>query len=136
MYFENTFNFLQYVLSLVILGGSLIFLFFIMRSSIISRVYEVGVYRALGVKKSNVYRLFISEIVLISFFSSLLGVIAASIFIIQVNKVAGMELISYPWYISAISVISLFICNLVIGLIPVFTLLQLTPSQILSKYDI
>ncbi len=135
-YYEQTFDIFQYIMSLVILGGSLIFLYFIMRSSLISRVYEVGVYRALGVKKANVYRLFTSEIILISIFSSLLGVIASSIFIQQVNKVAGMELFEYPWFISFISIAFLFLCNLGIGIIPVYSLMKLTPSQILSKYDI
>ena len=135
-HYEQVFDIFQYIISIIILAGSLIFLFFIMRSSLISRVYEIGVYRALGVKKGNVYRLFISEIVLISLFSSLLGVIAASIFIAQVNDIAGLVLIEYPWFIGVGSVAFLFLCNLIIGLIPVLTLLRLTPSQILSKYDI
>ncbi|MGD9605476.1 MAG: ATP-binding cassette domain-containing protein [Bacilli bacterium] len=135
-HYEMVFDIFQYIISIIILVGSLIFLYFIMRSSLISRVYEVGVYRALGVKKSNVYRLFVSEIVLISIFSSLIGVIASSIFIAQVNNIAGMDLIEYPWFISVVSLVFLFFCNLIIGLIPVATLLRLTPSQILSKYDI
>ncbi|MGD9887009.1 MAG: ATP-binding cassette domain-containing protein [Bacilli bacterium] len=135
-HYEQVFDIFQYIISIIILAGSLIFLFFIMRSSLISRVYEIGVYRALGVKKGNVYRLFISEIVLISLFSSLLGVIAASIFIAQVNDIAGLVLIEYPWFIGVGSVAFLFLCNLIIGLIPVLTLLRLTPAQILSKYDI
>ncbi|HBP25659.1 MAG TPA: hypothetical protein DD618_01730 [Acholeplasmatales bacterium] len=135
-YTDMTFNIVQYVISLVILGASLIFLYFIMRSSLISRVYEVGVYRALGVKKGNVYRLFVSEIVLISLFTSLLGVVAATLFIVRVNSLAPIEIIYYPWYVSFISLGFLFGCNLLIGLLPVFTLLRLTPSEILTKYDI
>ena len=135
-YTDMTFNIVQYVISLIILGASLIFLYFIMRSSLISRVYEVGVYRALGVKKGNVYRLFVSEIVLISLFTSLLGVVAASLFIARVNSLSPIEIIYYPWYVSFISLGFLFGCNLLIGLLPVITLLRLTPSEILTKYDI
>ncbi len=135
-YTDVTFNIVQYVISLIILGASLIFLYFIMRSSLISRVYEVGVYRALGVKKGNVYRLFVSEIVLISLFTSLLGVVAASLFIVRVNSLSPIEIIYYPWYVSFISLGFLFGCNLLIGMLPVITLLRLTPSEILTKYDI
>ncbi|HQC74978.1 MAG TPA: FtsX-like permease family protein, partial [Bacilli bacterium] len=135
-YYEGVFDIFQYIFSIIILASSLIFLYFIMRSSLIARVYEIGVYRALGVRKSNVYRLFVSEIVLITLFSSLIGVIVASIFIVQVNKIAGMVLIEYPWFVGVASIIFLFICNLLIGLSPVIHLLRSTPSQILSKYDI
>jgi len=135
-YKSYTFSIVQYTFSIIILLASLIFLYFIMRSSLISRVYEVGVYRALGVKKSNVYRLFTSEIILVTLFTSVVGVFMVAFLINEVNRISPIELIYFPWYVSIVSITFLFACNLLVGLIPITNLLRLTPSQILSKYDI
>lgn len=131
---EINFNYELYITSLVILTASLIFLYFLMRSSLISRIYQVGVYRALGVKKLNVYKLFLSEILIITLLTSMVGVLAATIFINKVNSI--FPVIFYPWYVSAVSIIFIFGVNIMIGLLPVYSLLRLTPSEILSKYDI
>jgi ABC-type lipoprotein export system ATPase subunit/ABC-type antimicrobial peptide transport system permease subunit len=128
------YNYGMYIVSLIILSSSLLFLYFIMRSSLISRIYEVGVYRALGVKKSNVYKLFFTEVLLITVFTSFLGVLIISLIINKIN--AQMQVVFYPWYVSILSLLFVFICNVIVGLVPVNRLLRLTPSQILSKYDI
>lgn len=131
---EINFNYELYITSLVILVASLIFLYFLMRSSLISRIYQVGVYRALGVKKTNIYKLFLSEILIITLLTSMVGVLAASIFINKVNSL--FPVIFYPWYVSVVSIIFILGVNIMIGLLPAYHLLRLTPSEILSKYDI
>jgi len=132
----NNFRIEENIFSIILLIVSFIFLYFIMRSSLISRVYDVGVYRALGVKKSNVYRLFTSEIILMTLLTSVIGVLLISYLIIRVNNFSPVQLIHFPWYVSVLTILFIFACNLVVGLIPIFNLLRLTPSQILSKYDI
>ena len=73
-------------MSLIIISASLVFLYFLMRSRLIARVYEVGVYRALGVNKANVYKIFISEILVLTGISALLGIGFVTWFITEANK--------------------------------------------------
>ena len=131
---EKTMNRELFISSLVILVASLVFLFFLMRSSMISRIYQIGVYRALGVKKSNVYKIFFVEILIITLITAVLAILIVSVFINQANNF--IELIYYPWFIAPLSLGFMLVVNLFVGLIPINNLLRLTPSQILSKYDI
>ncbi|MDD4388648.1 MAG: ATP-binding cassette domain-containing protein, partial [Bacilli bacterium] len=135
-YYTYNFSFTEYSFSLVILAASLLFLYFLMRSSLIKRIYEVGVYRALGVKKTNVYRLFLSEIIVLTLITSTIGIIITSYIIDKVNNLSPYELIYYPWYIPVVSFIFIFAVNVLTGMLPVISLLRNTPAQILSKYDI
>ncbi|MFI3329379.1 MAG: ABC transporter ATP-binding protein/permease [bacterium] len=121
------------VLSVVLIITSLIFLYFIMRSSLISRVYEIGVYRALGITKKDIRKIFSSEILLISLFSSFIGYIIAILLISNVGGALGLSL-HYLLWIPILILIMLL--NILIGLKPINSLLKLTPSEIGSKYDI
>lgn len=123
-----------FISSIVVLSASLIFLYFLMRSSMMSRIYQIGVYRALGIRKSNIYRIFFTEILIITLITALIGIFLVSIVVNKVNEI--IEVIYYPWFIAPISLLFIFIVNAIVGLLPVNTLLRLTPSQILSKYDI
>lgn len=120
--------------SIVILIASSLFLYFLMRSSLFSRIYEVGVYRALGISKFNLYKMFFTEIFLITFITSFFGVLGVSLFVIQANKLG--ELIFFPFYIPLISFGAFLLINTFVGLLPVNKLLRLFPAEILSKYDI
>jgi putative ABC transport system permease protein len=136
-HYAQNFSVRRYIFSLVIFAASLFFIYFLMRSSLIRRVYEVGVYRALGIKKSNVYRLFFSEIVVLTLATSTFGVLATTYIVNRINALAKpIELIYFPWHIPPLSMIFIFLVNTVTGMLPVFSLLRKTPAQILSKYDI
>ena len=63
----------------VVLGASSLSFYFILRSSWISRIYEVSVYRALGVKKNDIFRSFIVEIFVITSISTLIGYVLATL---------------------------------------------------------
>lgn len=112
---------------------SLIFLYFIMKSSIQSRTYTIGIYRSLGVSKLNILILFLIEIGLITILSSLIGVIIFSIVISRINAIN--YIIYYPVYVPLLTFLIIYILNSIIGILPVFPVLRKTPSQILSKFD-
>ena len=63
-------NKIPLVTAIVILTISIIEMFFIIRTSYLSRIKEVGIYRAIGVKKKDIYTMFIGEIIAITTLSS------------------------------------------------------------------
>lgn len=59
------------IVGLVMLAISLIEILLMTRSSFLSRIKEVGIYRAIGVKKTDIYKMFLGEIFAITTVSSL-----------------------------------------------------------------
>lgn len=125
------------IFSLITLIATAIMYFLVIRSNLLSRIYEISVYRALGVSKGDIRKMFITEIVIISALTSIVGYLAmtAILYRIQILSADYMDLI----YISPLSIIGgivlIFTVNIVSGLIPVSNLISKTPAEILSKYD-
>ncbi len=125
------------IFTFVVLSASAISYFFIIRSSLLSRIYEVSVYRALGVTKGDIRKIFTTEIVLITTITSIVGYLGTTLIMYRIQLLAEdyMDLI----YISPLSIISgiivIYTINIISGLIPVSNLLLRTPAEILSKYD-
>lgn len=121
----------------VILVISLIEMFLMMRSSFLSRVKEVGIYRAIGVKKSDIYKMFIGEVFAITTLASMPGLILMAYILKVLSTIKylnGLFLINPMTVI--ISIILVYGFNLIVGLIPVFNTIRKTPAQILSRHDL
>ena len=119
----------------VILAISLIEIFLIVRSSFLSRVKEIGIFRAIGVKKSDIYRMFSGEIIAITTLVSVPGVIFMY-YIIEAIKDLPFMNFKMNITITLLAIIFIYIFNLLVGLLPVFKVLRKTPAQILSRQDL
>ena len=111
--------------------------FFIMRSSFMSRIREVGILRAIGVTKKNLIFRFAVETALLLLLTTVPGYLLSAWF---VGSLAGAPFISEIFYFPLWLGVSLFVLllavSLLCGVLPAHTLLRKTPSEILSKYDI
>ena len=122
----------------IIMLISLAEMFLMLRSSFLSRIKEVGTLRAIGLKKSDIYKMFIGEILVITFITAVPG--------IAVMYFALTKLVNVTYYlegsymvtpaIAAITFAIILAFNLLAGLIPVFTTMRKTPAQILARSDI
>lgn len=127
----------QLIFTVVVLGSSLLFMYFIMRSSLFSRVYEIGVYRAIGVTRRDIYKIFICEITIITILTSFIGWLLTSVIIFKaLSKITFMVHFYYPVHVGILTLLAIYGFNLLNGLLPVYMLLRRTPAQILTKYDI
>jgi len=126
------------MITIFLIGGGLLAFYFVMRSSMISRIYEISVYRALGVRKYEIYSSFSVEIVLITTISSLIGYILMAILLNAVSSSPISAFINFKvdFFIISFGVLFVYLSNLLIGLLPMGLLLRKTPSQIISSYDI
>ena len=111
--------------------------YFVMRSSFMSRIREVGILRAIGVTKRNLIFRFAVETALLITLTMALGYILSAWFI---GTLSGAALFSTLFYFPLWMAVGLFavICAaaMVFGVLPAWMLLRRTPSEILSKYDI
>ena len=107
------------------------------RSSFLSRIKEVGIYRAIGVKKSDIYKMFFGEIIAITTMASIPGLIGAAYVLYKLSTIGPMS--SYFMinpFIIVVSIICMYLFNLVVGLLPVFNTIRRKPAQILARHDL
>ncbi len=121
----------------VVLVIAIMIIYFSMRSFAIKNIYEIGVYRANGVSKGSIIFIYGLEIMIISFFSTIVG---SFIFYLLMNFISEIPVLMGNFGISfvnfLISSFGLFAINILVGILPILLYMRLTPSEILSKYDI
>lgn len=125
------------VVAVVMLVISLIEIVLMMRSSFLSRIKEVGIYRAIGVKKSDIYKMFTSESFAISTIASVPGVLFIGYCI---HVLSDINYVSRNFtmniYVIVLCILLMYFFNIVVGLIPVFNTMRKTPAQILARHDL
>ena len=121
----------------IILAISLVEIYLMMRSSFLSRIKEVGIYRAIGVKKSDIYKMFMGESIAITSTASLLGIAFMSYIINCIRQVSIFsKMFVLNFNVIALSVILVYAFNILVGLLPLYWVLRKTPAQILSRHDL
>ena len=121
----------------IIIIISLIEIFLMIRSSFLSRVKEVGIYRAIGVKRRDIYIMFSGEIIAITCLASIPGILFSTYVISLLTKISYLKsmLLINP-IIVGYSILLVFIFNLIVGLVPIYNTLRKRPAEILSRTDI
>ena len=121
----------------VILVISLVEIYLMVRSSFLSRIKEVGVLRAIGVKKTDIYRMFLGEILAITTCAGMPGIILMTYILKAISQV---PYISRMYVVNGltigISVLIVYAFNIIVGLMPLFKVLRKTPANILARHDV
>lgn len=125
------------IFAFIIMLVSLVEIYLIVRSSFLSRIKEVGIFRAIGVKKTDIYKMFMGEIIAITTIFSMLGVIFMTYIIKELVK---LPIVGKDYYIDTPTVILvvlfIYAFNILVGLLPVINTMRKTPAKILSRSDI
>lgn len=125
------------IFSGIILLISVIEIFLMIRSSFLSRIKEVGILRAIGVKKLDIYKMFSGEILAITIIASTPGILLMSYILKELSSVSMLSsVIVMNLYTLVISIILVLFVNLLFGLIPVFRTIRKRPASILSRTDL
>ena len=125
------------VMAGVILAISFIEIFLMIRASFLSRIKEVGVYRAIGVKKRDIYKMFSGEIIAITTIASIPGMLFMFLIISRVIKMSAFqEMFMLNPGVMLVCLIIIFGLNVVFGLTPVWRTIRKTPAAILARTDI
>ena len=135
-------NQLSTIQAFLLVGGiiiiiSIIEVFLMMRASFLSRIKEVGTLRAIGVKKSDIYRMFTGEIIAITCVASIPGWLLMSYITYKLQKVSyvGEMFVCNPQTM-LLSLVMIFFFNLLFGLLPVMHTLIKRPAAILARTDV
>lgn len=124
--------------SAVLIGFSMVGFYFVIRSSLISRIYEVSVYRALGVKKNDIFASFLIEIFVLTTISTFIGYVIATLGLSKLSQgfIGEFNFFTVNVLTFVLGLIVAYVINILAGMFPIYLLLKKTPAQILSQYDI
>lgn len=113
-------------------------MYFIMRSVLMSRIKEVGIYRAIGVSKKNLIFRFFIEATVLMLLTVFVGYLIASFFIWVCMHISSLisSVFFYPLWLASADLLVLTVLCIVCGVLPIMSLLRKTPAEILSKYDV
>ena len=121
----------------IILGISLIEIYLMIRSSFLSRIKEIGVLRAIGVKKTDIYRMFLGEILAITTCASLPGIALMAYILKSVSQIPYVDRMFVINIVTVgLSIILVYAFNIVVGLMPLNKVLRKRPARILARHDL
>lgn len=125
------------IFAFIIMLVSLVEIYLIVRSSFLSRIKEIGIFRAIGVKKTDIYKMFFGEIFVITSIFSMIGVIFMTYILKQLSNI---PFIANNYYMDTnvfiLIVLFIYVFNILVGLLPVINTIRKTPAKILSRSDI
>ncbi len=122
----------------VILAVMSVCMYFIMRSAMMNRIREIGIYRAIGVSVKNLVFLFAVETAVLVVLTVFVGYLLSSGFVwlcLAASSLVG-SIFYYPAWLAFGVLLVLFLIAAFCGMIPILLLTRKTPSAILAKYDI
>jgi len=121
----------------VVIGIAALGFYFVIRSSLTKRQYDIAIMRAIGVYKRDIFRAFTVEILILTTVSTMIGYFLGTYaFSLLSNSLLGELNFFKVTFLSVIGgAIVAYIINIIAGLLPVWRLLRKTPAHILSQYD-
>ncbi|MBR2010293.1 MAG: ABC transporter ATP-binding protein/permease [Clostridia bacterium] len=113
-------------------------MYFIMRSSLMNRVREIGIWRAIGVSRRNLAFRFLVEALVLTVLTVFVGYLVSSIFVYACMSLTPLmaEIFFYPIWLALGVLLVLIAVSLLCGTLPILLLLRKSPAEILAKYDI
>lgn len=125
------------IMGLIILAISIIEIYLMMRASFLSRIKEVGIYRAIGVKKTDIYKMFLGEVIAIT---TIAGIPGFALMAYIAKKLSTISTFQYTFLltptVALIAIGVIYLANIFFGLLPVAKVLLKTPAAILSRTDV
>ena len=125
------------IMAAVIFLISIIEIYLIMRASFLSRIKEVGVYRAIGMKKIDIYKMFIGEISAITTIGSMPGFVFMCYILYKLTGIGSLaDQYMFNLFVVIFGIVVIYGVNLIFGLLPVWRTVRKTPAEILARTDI
>ncbi len=122
--------------SITVIIFVLVEIFFVLRTSLLSRVKEIGIYRSIGVRKLDIYKMFLGEVFTLVSVGALTGAIGAYAIFARLNR---YPIIYNDFMINPITFIStllvLYLATSIVTVIPVYFIIRKYPAQILTRKD-
>ena len=126
------------LITIAILFISAVIVFFSMKSYSIKNIYDIGVYRAIGINKRSIAFVYALQIFIISLKTTLVGGLICFALTQIISGVPFINAASFAisFDLFLVCTLGLILFNVLVGTLPVVLCMRLTPSKLLTKYDI
>ncbi len=128
------------VLTIVLLVICGIYTFFTMKSKMLQDIYQIGVERELGRKRSSIIFIYIVKSFVTVTLTMVIGYIISTVIYsyiaIKLNSFDMSMTLLHNNITTYLMLLLMYIVGIFFGILPVLTLLRKTPAQIVAKYDI
>ena len=125
------------IVASILLIISIIEIFLMVRASFLSRIKEVGIYRAIGTKIIDIYKMFLGEILVITTIASMPGLILMSLILKELTNIQALSnLFLIDYRVIVLSIIVIYILNIIMGLLPIYRVIRKNPAEILARNDV
>lgn len=138
--FNQMIDILTYVLSgiaAISLVVSAIMIIVVMYISVVERTKEIGIIKAIGARRKDIRRIFVSEAFLIGFFSGAIGLVAAYFLgkgiNIMSNKLFGLNLVLIKKPYAVLGVVVSIVISTLAGVMPANKAAKLDPVESLRR---
>lgn len=111
-------------------------LYFIIRSNLFSRIDEIKVYRALGVKRFEIVKIYLVEVIVLTTATSLIGFLITMYIIIKNDFLGNINMVMYSPIQIALAILFMYTFNIIFGTLPVGVLLRKTPAAIIASAEV
>jgi putative ABC transport system permease protein len=127
----------SYSTTLIIIGFAGLGFYFVIRSSLLKRQYDISIKRAIGVYQQDIFSAFMIEVLILTTISTLIGYILGTygIYLLSQTVIGDFNLFKVTWPSVLLGIVLSYALNLFTGLLPVVNLLKKTPAKMLSEYD-
>jgi ABC-type antimicrobial peptide transport system permease subunit len=124
----------QFISTVTLFVISMFLLYFTIKSNALQRAQELTVYRLMGITRSSIFLAFILEVILITSYTVLPTVLLLSSVMKFIAVIPSLQVvIVYPWYSVGLLLAFIYAANIIVGLIPVYSVLRLPPAQLAAK---
>jgi ABC-type lipoprotein export system ATPase subunit/ABC-type antimicrobial peptide transport system permease subunit len=131
---NSTYRKARLIVTFVIFTLSLLMLFFTMKSNAMKRVQEISVYRLMGITGGSILASFLLELLILTSCTVLPVVLILSGAIRYVAGIPSLQLnIIYPWTAAGFLIAFLYAVNIIVGIIPVYSLVKLPPARMVKQ---
>lgn len=121
-------------LFIVLLSG--IGVLFMMRSSMLSRLHDMGVMRALGMPSRKLKQAFALEVTVLTVMTTLVGYLIGILLVLRTENVTVLTYMVYMNGITALlGALFLMVSNVLFGMISISRLTRIAPADLFRRYD-
>ena len=127
----------QTIFTVIIVAAGLTWLslYFIIRSNLFSRIDEIKVYRALGVRWFEIVKIFAVEVFVLTTISTVVGYIITTIYMGNMDIFKSLNMVTSTLPSSLLAILIIYVFNLLFGTLPVILLMRRTPAGIIAQAE-
>jgi len=127
----------QTIFTVIIVAAGLTWLslYFIIRSNLFSRIDEIKVYRALGVRWFEIVKIFAVEVFVLTTISTVVGFILTTIYMGNMEIFKNLNVVTSTLPSSLLVILIIYVFNLLFGTLPVILLMRRTPAGIIAQAE-